>query len=616
MPEIQPRSSTSPRARHRARRASTQREPLAALPPLLVVLGFFVLLSLMRGEEPSAMAGFQRPLELIGWTLLSLLASLHHPLGGATLGLGTLTLAPMAERLGMAPALSSAVLTFLLASALHRLGRQPMGRPRAQLAAAWQGVATAFGALTPVAGATLAALAALHFWPRPSPAPGLGLAAHSLLPPLFYLLAFVGLDLANLALRRRPPSFSFALSQMPRRSFSLGLDVTGWLLGALLTSIAGVPGVGWLPVTAVFVAFALLSAEAARNAALRGASDLRLGSLERLQEAHVRILAETSEMGEIAQQILVECRNVLPVQWFQLEAIPPEEDSHRPPEEGPVSSWWAGPEAVIAEGAPHPPDRPRALPGVHRRAEWKIIEHPLEAEGEALAVVRLWCDPRRIEPGSEDLLTSLVPQMASSIHRARLDREAKLDPLTGVPVRRILERRLQRAYRDSREHGRSMAVILCDIDFFKKVNDTYGHDAGDQALIAFAQALEGAKREGDLCCRYGGEEFTLLLEETDGRSALQLAERLRRAVEALRFVYDDQPIPLAMSAGVAAFPELHVKTAGELQLLADEALYQAKEQGRNRCLLNLGRNRYLTIEEGPDTEPPGLGDTKAPRIFH
>ncbi|MEM6795841.1 MAG: diguanylate cyclase, partial [Acidobacteriota bacterium] len=87
-------------------------------------------------------------------------------------------------------------------------------------------------------------------------------------------------------------------------------------------------------------------------------------------------------------------------------------------------------------------------------------------------------------------------------------------------------------------------------------------------------------------------EFTILLERTDGGAALQLAERLRVAVEALDFVYDGQNIPLTASLGVAAFPELMIKTASELLLLADEALYEAKERGRNQCLLHVGKGAF------------------------
>ncbi len=204
--------------------------------------------------------------------------------------------------------------------------------------------------------------------------------------------------------------------------------------------------------------------------------------------------------------------------------------------------------------------------------------------------------------------------MASSVHRARLDREARLDPLTGVPVRRILESSLQRAFRRSCEEGSSLAVIMCDVDHFKQVNDTYGHAAGDQALIVVAEALNAQRRENDLCCRYGGEEFTLLLEEASGEAALRLAERLRLAVSEVDLVFEGRSIPLALSAGVAAFPELHIKTASELLLLADEALCEAKRSGRNRCLLHLGQGAFGAVA-GTDLGQREKSTQEAPRFF-
>jgi diguanylate cyclase (GGDEF)-like protein len=314
-------------------------------------------------------------------------------------------------------------------------------------------------------------------------------------------------------------------------------------------------------------------------------------------------------MAGIAAQFLVECENVLPVDTFQLEVFD---------QDGVRRSFTAGKGRMLGEGEPVPASVPPMLPGVHKRVAWHTIEHRLHAPadegGGLLGVLRLWCDPRRLEPRDEALLASLVPHLASSLHRARLDREAKHDPLTGVLVRRVLERRLQELYRQSCEEGSPMAVILCDIDHFKRVNDTYGHDAGDQALIAVAQALDQGRRDHDLLCRYGGEEFTVLLEASTGELALQVAERLRIAVESLEVVYEGQRLPLRLSAGVAAFPELHVKTASELLLLADEALYGAKKGGRNRSLLHQGRGRFI------DSDGRRYGDATRsgpdlPRVF-
>jgi diguanylate cyclase len=164
------------------------------------------------------------------------------------------------------------------------------------------------------------------------------------------------------------------------------------------------------------------------------------------------------------------------------------------------------------------------------------------------------------------------------------------------------------------EDGGAMAVVMCDLDHFKKVNDTFGHGAGDEALIAVAAVLQGDLRETDLCARYGGEEFTLLLPGASGEQALAIAERLRQRVEALDFKVEGTPLPLTISAGIAAFPELHVKTASELLLFADGALYEAKRRGRNRCLLDQGQGRYadpygrteLAENARPAPEPPRI----------
>ncbi len=564
-----------------------KRQAAVALPPLVMLV---VWMFSWRWEILCPHGVLPRPLEMLGWLLLAILAASHRPWGGTSLGLGAFVLVPSIERLGTVPTVLVAAVALILADSLRQAAAVPPGK---KLEASLQSLSWVHLSLPPlVAAVLLAGLGRTGMGPAEiSPSTLSPIFLEVTVPGLVFVLA---LHLVALACQRwrsavgMAREFPGALGASPWPPAYLALDGAAWVLGALVTEAARRAGWGWL--VPLVLAIALLAAEAARNDILRGVSDHRAGDLERLQEAHVRILAETAGMGEIAQQILTECHNVLPVHHFQFERLWGDDSQAEP------RSWSAGHRGTVSPGEPRPEARPRMLPGVHRRADWKVLEKFLVAEGETLAVVRLWCDPRSIKPGAEELLTTLVPQMASSVHRARLDREAKLDPLTGVPVRRILERRLQKAYRDCCEEGRSMAVIMCDIDFFKKVNDTHGHAAGDAALVAFARALEAARRETDLLCRYGGEEFTLLLENTAGAKALQLAERLRKAVEDIPLVYEGRSIPLTMSTGVAAFPELHIKTASELQLLADEALYQAKASGRNRCLLNIGRGAYLTVD--------------------
>ncbi len=582
------------------------RSPILALLAPFGVLGALIVASNSSNLAPGGI--LPHPAEMFAWCLAAALAALHRPLagaalGGATLGLGTLMLPAAVARFGVVPAALMAGLALLAADLGHGLAGRRSAAMRSG-SSPWESLERA----TLVAGSVLAAAAAAIRWLDPA-AP---FAWRVLGPFAVYALGLVLLTLSVAQLRRQAAGSTRPLRPAAARPLRpaaadlgvLSLDAAGWAIGTLCLDAA--EQVGWALIGPLVAALALVTAEAARNAALRSAAALRAADLERMQHAHQRILGEISGMGGIAQQILIECANVLPVQWFQFELAHPEGDSR---------SWSAGPAGVLVEGEPQPPSRPEALPGVHRRVAWRVIEKPLVVEDETLAVVRLWCDPRRIEAGAEELLATLVPQMASSVHRAQLDREARLDPLTGVPVRRILESRMQAAYRECYEEGKPMAVIMCDIDFFKRINDTYGHTAGDAALVAFAQTLDTHRRDNDLCCRYGGEEFTVLLESTGGESALRLAERLRVAVEALEFEFEGQRIPLTFSSGVAAFPELHIKTASELLLLADEALYAAKEQGRNRCLLNLGKGAFRAPAGRTIRAREAPAGVEVPRIF-
>jgi diguanylate cyclase (GGDEF)-like protein len=123
------------------------------------------------------------------------------------------------------------------------------------------------------------------------------------------------------------------------------------------------------------------------------------------------------------------------------------------------------------------------------------------------------------------------------------------------------------------------------------------------------------RRAEDLCCRYGGEEFVLLMDGTNGEAGLAVAERLRQAIEALDFQVEGQRVPLTLSAGVASFPDLYIKTGAELILFADEALYEAKRRGRNRCLLDAGQGRYMDVEGNILTTEEAAPAAEAPRIF-
>jgi diguanylate cyclase (GGDEF)-like protein len=168
-----------------------------------------------------------------------------------------------------------------------------------------------------------------------------------------------------------------------------------------------------------------------------------------------------------------------------------------------------------------------------------------------------------------------------------LSHMARVDGLTQIPNRRAFDEALTREWgRLTRENG-PLSLILCDIDCFKNYNDHYGHQAGDDCLRRVAQALAGcAQRTADLAARYGGEEFVLLLPQTPIEGALMVAENVRRAVEQLALQHVTsiaQPI-VTLSLGVATvIPAQHVD-ADILIEIADQALYQAKEGGRNKVM--------------------------------
>ncbi|MDY6823287.1 MAG: diguanylate cyclase [Thermodesulfobacteriota bacterium] len=154
------------------------------------------------------------------------------------------------------------------------------------------------------------------------------------------------------------------------------------------------------------------------------------------------------------------------------------------------------------------------------------------------------------------------------------------DSLTGIRNRRYFESRLQEEVQRHQRYGTTLSLIMIDIDFFKKINDTYGHQAGDHVLIQVAALFAGRLRGVDTLARYGGEEFCVLLPATPRQDAAMVAEEFRRLVEKEAFVYKDTTIHVTISLGVI---ETDGKTISLDVLLknVDDALYSAKERGRN-----------------------------------
>lgn len=160
---------------------------------------------------------------------------------------------------------------------------------------------------------------------------------------------------------------------------------------------------------------------------------------------------------------------------------------------------------------------------------------------------------------------------------------AAIDSLTGLGNRRIFEKQLAEMLDRSAHGGRALSLMMLDIDHFKAVNDRYGHDAGDHVLKTLAQRIRSVLRRSDSICRYGGEEFIVLLPDTSLAAGRVIAERVRAAIEAAAFSLDaagDQTIPVTISIGLAARGD--DANAEALLRQADKALYASKTAGRNR----------------------------------
>lgn len=176
----------------------------------------------------------------------------------------------------------------------------------------------------------------------------------------------------------------------------------------------------------------------------------------------------------------------------------------------------------------------------------------------------------------EDLAAIVIDQM-------ELRERAMTDELTGILTRRAFKEEGERLAALANRHKHNLTAICFDLDHFKKINDTYGHAVGDEVLRRVSEACRSHVRKSDVFGRLGGEEFAILLPETDRKGGLEVAEKLRRDISLLRFDVGDQTIGVTASLGVAAF-DLSTKDLDMLLVRGDTALYQAKHEGRNRVM--------------------------------
>jgi len=245
-----------------------------------------------------------------------------------------------------------------------------------------------------------------------------------------------------------------------------------------------------------------------------------------------------------------------------------------------------GPLQIAVEG-----DRALVAENIHKRlrGEADHLKHTFRGLRKNNAVIDIECHSSVMHVGERQIVISLVMDISE---RTRAERAVQVlqeelrelstrDALTGLYNRRFLEESFRRELLRAERTGHPVGVIMGDLDHFKAINDRFGHLAGDEVLRVFGSLVEHNARASDITCRFGGEEFLIILPGMTEEKASERAEQLRRTIEASQVIYGESQITVTASFGVAAFPH-HGRTTDELIAAADRALYSAKAGGRNR----------------------------------
>jgi len=191
-------------------------------------------------------------------------------------------------------------------------------------------------------------------------------------------------------------------------------------------------------------------------------------------------------------------------------------------------------------------------------------------------------DGDKILVGSTTILKFTYHDNLDEMFQRQMYESALRDGLTKAFNKKYFTDRLESEFTFATRHASPLALVLFDIDHFKKVNDTHGHQAGDHVLFEISTLLSGALRAEDVFARYGGEEFAVICRGSDETQAQVVGERMRKSVESHRFVYEGTLIPVTISVGIAVLPNAAVKDANDVVGFADQALYKSKNAGRNR----------------------------------
>ncbi len=242
-----------------------------------------------------------------------------------------------------------------------------------------------------------------------------------------------------------------------------------------------------------------------------------------------------------------------------------------------------------------------------------VIAVPIGAGRGSLGVVAIVSTDTGLLCDSLDVLTTTADQVALALERYRIlsviERQASTDDMTGLYNHRFMVDYLNQQIAVAERRASPLTVLMLDIDHFKRLNDTHGHQVGDLGLTAFATALKATVRRSDLAARYGGEEFVVIMPDTDAEDACLVAEKIRAAVADIRLDIGSEhpPVRFTVSIGIATYPH-NTRVGRDLINCADEALYAAKGLGRNR----VARSENHAPEAGPTRASRGKKKEPSP----
>ena len=327
-----------------------------------------------------------------------------------------------------------------------------------------------------------------------------------------------------------------------------------------------------------------------RAAASRASVATELSSSQPLETSLSRVVRELRSSVQGDSALILVSRSEMSDPFAIVEGVGPVDVDSCLSGDGPLGVAYrqTGAGALLASAAPS-----------SREAQLGMRElcvAPLRIGSHVHGVLAVANHSRALLPSDVELVGSLAEAVALALERysflAMVQRQASTDDLTGLYNHRFLVDYLGQQVALAERLNAPLAVLMLDIDFFKKLNDTHGHQAGDTALAVFAQTLLHSVRTSDLAARYGGEEFAVVMYNTGSSEARLVAEKIRKAVsQTIIELPDHSRLAVTVSIGGAAFPE-DTGSARELLALADEALYRAKGGGRDRtCMVSDDNHR-------------------------